>query len=65
MKKTDRNYDQMSVIEKRIGYLIGARLREADKIRVAMRKQDEIREKHPALESWDSASIIRKWREAR
>jgi hypothetical protein len=65
MKKSDRNYDRMRVIERRIGYLIGARLREADKIKLAMRKQDEIREKHPALEGWDSVSIVRKWREAR
>jgi len=65
MKKAVRDYDEMSVIERRIGYLVGARLREADEIRMAMEKQDEIREAHPAPEGWDSVSVVRKWREAR
>jgi len=65
MKKSVRNYDEMSVIERRIGYLVGARLREADKIRLAAEKQDEIREGHPAPEGWESVSVIRRWREAR
>lgn len=65
MKKTIRSYDDVNIIERRIGYLIGARLREADKIKLAAEKQDEIREKHPAPEGWDSVSIVRKWREAR
>ena len=65
MKKAVRDYDEMSVIERRIGYLVGARLREADEIRMAMEKQDEIREAHPPTEGWDSVSVVRKWREAR
>ena len=64
MKKTVRDYDEMSIIERRIGYLVGARLREEDKIRMAMEKQDEIRKRHLAPEGWDSVSVIRKWREA-
>lgn len=64
MKKTVRDYDEMSISERRIDYLVGARLREVDKIRMAMEKQDEIRERHPAPEGWNSVSVIRKWREA-
>lgn len=40
-------YDKMSIVEKRIGYLVGARLRDKDGITLALRKQDEIREAHP------------------
>lgn len=65
MKRTVGDYDEMSVIERRIGYLVGARLREVDKIRIAIEKQDEIREAHPVPQGWDSVSAIRKWREAR
>ena len=65
MAKAIGDYDKLSIIEKRIGYLVGARLRNKDKISLAMRKQDEIREGHPAPEGWDSVSVIRKWREAR
>ncbi|MCK4580759.1 MAG: hypothetical protein KAU10_05365 [Dehalococcoidia bacterium] len=65
MERTVRSYDEMSVIERRIGYLVGARLRGVDKIKMAMEKQDEIRGKHPVLEGWDSVSAIRRWREAR
>jgi hypothetical protein len=65
MKKAVKDYNEMSVIERRIGYLIGARLREVDNIKMAMEKQDKIRKRHPASEGWDSVSVIRKWREAR
>ena len=65
MKMIPKDYAEMNMIEKRIGYLVGARLPEVDKIKMAMQKQDEIRERHPAHEGWDSASVIRKWREAR
>jgi len=65
MKKAVKGYDEMSVIERRIGYLVGARLREVDNIKMAMEKQDKIREGHPAPEGWDSVSVIRRWREAR
>jgi hypothetical protein len=65
MAKALRDYDRLSIVEKRISYLVGARLRNKDKIGQAMRKQDEIRECHPASKGWDSVSMIRKWREAR
>lgn len=65
MKQTAKGYDETSMIEKRITYLVGARLRETDKIKVTMKKQDEIRKAHPVVRGWDSVSVIRRWRENR
>ena len=65
MDKIIEDYDKLSIVEKRISYLLGARLREKDKIRIAIEKQDKIRESHPVPQGWDSVSAIRKWREAR
>jgi len=65
MDKIIEDYDKVSIVEKRISYLLGARLRDKDKIKMAIEKQDKIREKHPVLQGWDSVSAIRKWREAR
>ena len=65
MDKIIEDYDKVSIIKKRISYLLGARLRDKDKIKMAIEKQDKIRENHPVLQGWDSVSAIRKWREAR
>ena len=65
MDKIIEDYDKLSIVEKRIGYLLGARLREKGKMRTAIDKQDRIRENHPVPKGWDSVSAIRKWREAR
>jgi hypothetical protein len=65
MDKVIENYDKVSIVEKRISYLIGARLRDKDKIKIAIERQDKIRESHPVPKGWDSVSTIRKWREAR
>mgnify|MGYP005843620783 CR=1 FL=1 len=65
MGKALREYNNLSVTEKRISYLLGARLKESDKITAAIEKQDEIRKKYAAPQGWDSVAIIRKWREAR
>jgi hypothetical protein len=65
MDKIIEDYDKVSIVEKRISYLLGARLRDKDKIKMAIEKQDKIRENHPVLQGWDSVSAIRKWREAR
>jgi hypothetical protein len=35
-------YDKMNIIEKRIGCLVGARLRDKDRMTLALKKQDEI-----------------------
>jgi hypothetical protein len=58
-------YDKMSIVEKRIGYLVGAKLRDKDRMTLALRKQDEIREAHPVPEGWNSVAVVRKWRETR
>ncbi|MCD6169634.1 MAG: hypothetical protein J7J76_03650 [Candidatus Latescibacteria bacterium] len=66
MRKTiTKDYETTKVIERRISYLLGARLRERDGIRAAMEKQDRLRKFHPASKHWDSVSEIRKWRETR
>jgi hypothetical protein len=65
MDKIIENYDKVSIIERRISYLLGAKLRDKNKIKMAMEKQDKIRESHPVVQGWDSVSAIRKWREAR
>lgn len=65
MDKIIEDYDKVSIVEKRISYLLGARLRDKGKIKMAIEKQDKIRENHPVLQGWDSVSAIRKWREAR
>jgi hypothetical protein len=65
MDKVIEDYDKLSIVEKRIGYLLGARLREKDKMRAAIAKQDRIRGSHPVPKGWDSVSAIRKSREAR
>ena len=65
VNKSQSEYDHMTLIERRITYLSGARLRETDKKRSAMERQDAIRRGHQAIAGWDSVSQIRKWREAR
>ncbi len=65
MNTEQSDYDHMALIERRISYLSGARLRETDKKRSAMERQDAIRRGHKATAGWDSVSEIRKWREAR
>jgi len=63
MKRKD--YETIEVIERRIEYLLGAKLREKDRIKAALEKQDRLRKLHPAPKYWDSVSEIRKWRETR
>lgn len=65
MDKIIEDYDKLSIVEKRISYLLGARLRDKDKIKMAIEKQDQLRESHPVPQGWDSVAVIRKWRETR
>ena len=58
-------YDNMDLMEKRISYLLGARLRNKDRIKQAIQKQNEIKNRHKATKNWDSVSQIRKWRETK
>lgn len=66
MRRTiTKDYETTRVIERRISYLLGARLRERNRIKAAMEKQDRLRKLHPVARHWDSVSEIRKWRDAR
>ncbi len=65
MDEIVEDQSKLSVVEKRIKYLLGARLRNRDRIRTAIEQQDKIRGSHPVPQGWDSVSAIRKSREAR
>lgn len=65
MEKTVEDYDKLSIVEKRISYLLGAKLREKERMKASIEKQNRIRQSHPVPQGWDSVSAIRKWREAR
>jgi len=57
------DYDSLEKIQKKISYLIGAKLRDKDRIKYALSKQDEIRKKLRSDNHWKSVAEIRKWRE--
>jgi len=65
MKLNTDKFDTMNLIEKRIQYLLGARLRDKTRMLKAIKKQDQIRSTHKAIKEWNSVSVIRKWRENR
>lgn len=50
------------MIEKRLGILVGARLRDRNRIENAISTQDRLRKKS---KGWNGAKEIRKWRESR
>jgi len=60
-----KDYETTRILERRISYLVGARLRDKDRIKLAMKKQDNIRKHHPASKHWDSITEVRKLRDAR
>lgn len=60
-----KHYDNLGQIEKKIIQLVGAKLRDKDSIRQAMKTQDGIRKKYKTPVDWDSVSLIRRWREQR
>jgi hypothetical protein len=55
-------FDSMKIIEKRIRYLLGARLRNKNLMQNALKIQHRIRANHPLSNKWDSVLEIRKWR---
>lgn len=57
------DYDSLERIQKKISYLVGAKLRDKDRIKSALSKQDEIRKKLGSENRWKSVAEIRKWRE--
>lgn len=58
-------YDNIDLMEKRISYLLGGRLRNKDRIKKAIQKQDDIKSRHKEPKNWNSVSQIRKWRETK
>jgi hypothetical protein len=63
--KKDKNekYDTIQLMEKKIRYLLGSRIRRKDQILAAVKNQQMIRERHSVYKDWDSVVEIRKWRE--
>jgi hypothetical protein len=64
----NRSYDKTGkkdakVAERRVSYSIGVRLKDRVRIHRAMKRQDEIRKRHRAPQSWSSSVEIRKWRD--
>ena len=58
-------YDNIDLMEKRISYLLGGRLRNKDRIKKAIQKQDDIKSRHKEHKNWNRVSQIRKWRETK
>jgi len=61
IERTD-NMDKITVIEKRLRIIVGARLRDRNRIENAISTQDRLRKKS---KGWNGAKEIRKWRESR
>lgn len=62
-KGNTKGYDTIQIMEKRIRYLLGSRIRRKDQIYTAIKTQERIRERHSVYKDWDSVAEIRKWRE--
>ena len=62
---TADKYDNLGLIKNRISYLLGARLRNKDRIKQAIHKQEEIKNRHGKNDKWDAVSQIRKLRDNR
>ena len=52
--------DDLSLFQRRMEIMVGAELREEDRIDKAVKMQDSIRSK---VKSWNGSKEIRKWRE--
>jgi hypothetical protein len=59
--QTDK-MDTVSTVEKRVGIIIGARLRDKSRIENAISTQDRLRKKS---KGWSGVKEIRKWRDSR
>ena len=58
----ERQIDSLNLSEKRMLILVGAKLRETNRIDSAIKIQDFIRSK---IGKWQGSKEIKKWREAR
>jgi len=65
-EKSTLAYETVNLIKKRLGLLLGARLKDKDSIDIASKRIDTLREKYGDVEDgYDSVEVIRKWRESR
>jgi len=65
-EKNTLAYETVDLIKKRLGLLLGARLKDKDSIDIASKRIDTLREKYGDVEDgYDSVEVIRKWRESR
>ncbi len=51
-----------SIVEKKLEIIVGARLRDRERIEHAISTQDRLREKS---KGWNGAKEVRKWRDSR
>jgi hypothetical protein len=54
--------DKINVMEKRLEVIVGARLRDRNRIENAISTQDRLRKKS---KGWNGAKEIRRWRDSR
>jgi hypothetical protein len=65
-EKSALAYETVELIKKRLGLLVGARLKDKDSMNAASKKIDTLREKYGEIEDgYNSIEVIRKWRERR
>ena len=60
--KIQENIDDLNLFQRRMEIIIGAKLREEDRIADSIKIQDVIRSK---MKFWNGSKEIRKWREKR
>jgi hypothetical protein len=65
MKASLNKFESMDIIEKRIYYLLGSRLRNKNRMQTAVEAQKKIRQNHSVARNWNSVTQIRKWRKQR
>jgi hypothetical protein len=65
VQTSKEKFDNMRLIENKIRYLLGAKLRNKTRMQKAVEIQNNIRNHHSHNSSWDGVLEIRKWREIR
>ena len=60
--KEIKQFEDLDVAQRRIGIMVAARLRKENRIREAVKTQDELSKKSG---SWSGEKEIRKWRKER
>jgi hypothetical protein len=62
LKVIDKKMDTLALFQKRIEIMIGAKLKDKNRIQNAIEVQDELRKK---TKGWNGVAEIRKWRDRR